>query len=68
MFPENITRAEKNKIVAIFENTPQICKTQCHWSSWMEWQGINQSASQHVRHMEYVQSICLLVQDNSLWE
>ncbi len=26
-------------------NAMQVCKTQFHWSSWMEWPGINQSAS-----------------------
>ncbi len=45
MSSEIITGAETNKIAAIFENTPRICKTQCHWSSRMEWLGINQSAS-----------------------
>ncbi len=38
--------AEKNKIAAIFYvNETQVCKMQSHWSSWMEWPGINQSAS-----------------------
>ncbi len=38
--------AEKNKIAAIFYvNATQVCKTQFHWSSRMEWPGINQSAS-----------------------
>ncbi len=37
--------AEKNKIAIIFYvNATQICKMQFHWSSQMEWPGINQSA------------------------
>ncbi len=36
---------EKNKIAAIFYvNAMQVCKTQFHWSSLMEWPRINQSA------------------------
>ncbi len=37
-----ITGAEKTKIAAIFEiYVSRICKTQFHWSSWMEWPGIS---------------------------
>ncbi len=37
--------AEKNKIATIcYVNATWVCKTQFHWSSWMEWPGINQSA------------------------
>ncbi len=60
MSPEIITGAETNKIAAIFENTPQICKTQCHWSSQMEWPGIKQSASATHRHMEYAHVFLVL--------
>ncbi len=35
---------EKTKFVAIFYvNTMRVCKMQFHWSSRMEWPGINQS-------------------------
>ncbi len=34
------------KIATIFYvNVTQVCKTQFHWSSRMEWPGINQSAA-----------------------
>ncbi len=37
--------AEKTKIATNFYvNATQVCKTQFHWSSRMEWPGINQSA------------------------
>ncbi len=37
--------AEKNEIAAIYYvNVTRVCKRQFHWSSWMEWPGINQSA------------------------
>ncbi len=38
--------AEKTKIATIFYvNAMQVCKMQFHWSSWMEWPGINQSVT-----------------------
>ncbi len=51
-----------NKIVAILENTLRICKTQYHWSSRMEWPGINQSASAtHQPHGICTRTSCFIV-------
>ncbi len=42
--------AEMTKIADIFYvNATWVCKTQFHWSSWMEWPGINQLAAIFLR-------------------
>ncbi len=44
MSPEIISWEEQDCCHLLF-NATQICKMQFHWSSWIEWLGINQSAS-----------------------